>query len=224
MSYILAIETSTKNCSVGIFKEADLVGFKEEISENYSHSERLTLFIEEIFKEAQIKKEQLDAVAVSQGPGSYTGLRIGTATAKGICYGLGIPLIAISTLQAMAFSMQRKEISDLYSPMIDARRMEVYSAIYNSKNEIIRDIQADIINDMSYQSELKKKVVFFGDNISKCEKIIKHKNARFINNIFPSVKDIGILIHERFQKEMFEDLTCFEPFYLKDFISGNQRK
>ena len=205
MSYILAIETSTKNCSVGIFMNEKLVQYKEKVSDNYSHSEQLTLFIQDVIQRSGLKKKQLNAIAVSKGPGSYTGLRIGVSTAKGICYGLKIPLIAIPTLQAMAFSIRGKEDIDLYCPMIDARRLEVYSGIYNEDNEEIRCVQATVIDSTSYQSELAKKILFFGDNISKCEEIIKNKNAKFINNFYPSVKKIGPLVYKRFQNQMFED-------------------
>ena len=222
MSYILAIETSTRNCSVAIFKDFNLLAFKEETTIEYSHAEQLTVYIEEIFK--QINIDQLCAVAVSKGPGSYTGLRIGVSTAKGICYGLDIPLFSISTLQAMSLSMQKQQKADLYCPMIDARRMEVYSAFYNSKNELIREVQADIINKDSYKKELNNKVVFFGDNIQKCELEIKHPNALFVDKFFPSAKDFFPIIKEKFTQNRYEDLAYFEPFYLKDFVALNTKK
>ena len=224
MSYILAIETSTRNCSVAIFKDFNLLALKEEITQEYSHSEQLTVYIEEIFKQININIDQLCAVAVSKGPGSYTGLRIGVSTAKGICYGLDIPLFSISTLQAMSLSMQKQKKADLYCPMIDARRMEVYSAFYNSNNKLIRRVQADIINKDSYKTELTNKVIFFGDNIQKCELEIKHPNALFVDNFFPSAKDFSPLIKESFIHNRYENLAYFEPFYLKDFVSSNRKK
>ncbi|MEE2953704.1 MAG: tRNA (adenosine(37)-N6)-threonylcarbamoyltransferase complex dimerization subunit type 1 TsaB [Bacteroidota bacterium] len=224
MNYTLAIETSTKNCSVAIFEGSFLIGFKEEATRDYSHVEQLTVFIDELFKESDIDIDQLSTVAVSKGPGSYTGLRIGVATAKGICYALDIPLISISTLQAMALSMQKKEEAELYCPMIDARRMEVYSAFYNNKNKLVRDIQADIINQDSYKKELNNKVIFFGDEILKCQSVINSSNALFINQFYPSAKDFGFLIEEKIIQKAYEDLAYFEPFYLKDFVSINVKK
>ena len=214
MTLILLIETATKSCSVALALNGKVIACKEEVNENYSHAEKLNTFIIALFQGRNISMQDLDAITVSKGPGSYTGLRIGVSTAKGICYGLKIPLISIPTLQAMAFSIKGEEDIDLYCPMIDARRLEVYSGIYNQDNEEIRCVQANVIDSTSYQSELAKKILFFGDNISKCEKIIKHENAKFINNFYPSVKKIGPLVYKRFQNQIFEDLAYFEPFYL----------
>ena len=178
--YILNIETSTKACSVSINCNGILINCKEIVSSGFSHSEKLLPFISQIIEKSKINMSDLAAVAVSMGPGSFTGLRIGVSTAKGICYALGIPLIAVSTLQAMAFGMTKKLKSDLYCPMIDARRMEVYSAFYDLENNLVREIQADIINESSYLNFLNKNVVFFGDGSIKIKEIIKHQNATFI--------------------------------------------
>ena len=222
MALFLLIETATKSCSVSLSSENKIIACKEEINEQYSHAEKLTVFITELCKTQDFTIKDLDAVAVSKGPGSYTGLRIGVSTAKGLCYALDIPLISVSTLKAMAFGMAQKEKSDLYCPMIDARRMEVYNAFYNSTNKEIRGIQADIIEACSYQKELDKKVLFFGDGAEKCKQMIQHPNARFIDGIFPSSKDMLEIANEKFAEKDFEDVVYFEPFYLKDFVAGKK--
>lgn len=218
--YILNIETSTKACSVSINCNGILINCKEIVSSGFSHSEKLLPFISQIIEKSKINMSDLAAVAVSMGPGSFTGLRIGVSTAKGICYALGIPLIAVSTLQAMAFGMTKKLKSDLYCPMIDARRMEVFSSIYDHKNNIVREIRADIVDPYIYLDFLEDKVLFFGDGASKCKTTINNPNAHFIDNIFPSAKDLGILGMEKFVKKDFDNVAYFEPNYLKDFILG----
>ena len=222
MALFLLIETATKSCSVSLSSENKIIACKEEVNEQYSHAEKLTVFITELFKTQDFTIKDLYAVAVSKGPGSYTGLRISVSTAKGLCYALDIPLISVSTLKAMAFGMAQKEKSDLYCPMIDARRMEVYNAFYNSTNKEIRGIQADIIEACSYQKELDKKVLFFGDGAEKCKQMIQHPNARFIDGIFPSSKDMLEIANEKFAEKDFEDIAYFEPFYLKDFVAGKK--
>ena len=222
MALFLLIETATKSCSVSLSSENKIIACKEEVNEQYSHDEKLTGFITELFKTQDFTIKDLDAVAVSKGPGSYTGLRISVSTAKGLCYALDIPLIFVSTLRAMAFGMAQKEKSDLYCPMIDARRMEVYNAFYNSTNKEIRGIQADIIEACSYQKELDKKVLFFGDGAEKCKQMIQHPNARFIDGIFPSSKDMLEIANEKFAEKDFEDVVYSEPFYLKDFVTGKK--
>ena len=220
--YILNIETSTKACSVSINCNGILINCKEIVSSGFSHSEKLLPFISQIIEKSKINMSDLAAVAVSMGPGSFTGLRIGVSTAKGICYALGIPLIAVSTLQAMAFGMTKKLKSDLYCPMIDARRMEVYSAFYDLENNLVRKIQADIINESSYLNFLNKDVVFFGDGSIKIKEIIKHQNATFISDFHPSATFIGDLSYEKFRNSDFVDVAYFEPYYLKDFVGGKK--
>jgi len=222
MALILLIETATKSCSVSLSSENKIIACKEEVNKQYSHAEKLTVFITELFKTQDFSIKDLNAIAVSKGPGSYTGLRIGISTAKGLCYALDIPLISVSTLKAMAFRMAQKEESDLYCPMIDARRMEVYNAFYNNTNKEIRGIQADIIEAHSYQKELDKKVLFFGDGAQKCKQIIQHPNAKFLDDIFPSSKDMLEIANEKFSEKIFEDVAYFEPFYLKDFVIGKK--
>ena len=220
--YILNIETSTKACSVSINCNGILINCKEIVSSGFSHSEKLLPFISQIIEKSKINMSDLAAVAVSMGPGSFTGLRIGVSTAKGICYALGIPLIAVSTLQAMAFGMTKKLKSDLYCPMIDARRMEVYSAFYDLENNLVREIQADIINESSYLNFLNKDVVFFGDGAIKIKEIIKHQNATFISDFHPSASYIGDLSYKKFRQLDFVDVAYFEPYYLKDFVGGKK--
>ena len=220
--YILNIETSTKACSVALHKNGELIVSREDVTTNFSHSEKLLKFISKLFSDAKLSLSDLDAIAVSMGPGSYTGLRIGVSTSKGLCYGLDIPLISISTLKAMSFGMALEIKADLYCPMIDARRMEVYSAFFDINNIEVRKIQADIIDENSYKKELEKKVVFFGDGSEKIKEKIRHKNAMFISNIHPSAKNMGLLSYQKFNKSLFEDLAYFEPFYLKDFVAGRK--
>ncbi|MCD4747612.1 MAG: tRNA (adenosine(37)-N6)-threonylcarbamoyltransferase complex dimerization subunit type 1 TsaB [Bacteroidales bacterium] len=232
MALILNIETSTIVCSVALSKDGKLIAFRESKEKN-SHSEVITLFIEKIFKKANLNYSSIDAIAVSKGPGSYTGLRIGVSTTKGLCYALDKPLIAISTLQSMAYAISMKYIAEnthrkddiLFCPMIDARRMEVYSAIFDINNNIVRNIEAEIINDNSFTEYLKKgKIVFFGDGADKCITVLSQdKNAVFIKNVYPSACNMISLSENKFIKGQFEDIAYFEPFYLKDFIAGKPK-
>ena len=190
MAIILAIETTTKNCSVALFDNGILLQLKERNSGDYSHAEQLTLFIKEVVRESNITLKEVDAIALSMGPGSYTGLRIGTSTAKGLCYALGIPLISISTLKAMAFGMSKAQQSELLCPMIDAKRMEVFAAIYDNNNKEVREVRADIVDKETYVEYLNKSILFFGDGAIKCKEIINNTNAKFIEDIYPSAKDL----------------------------------
>ena len=221
-TYILNIETSTKACSVSLNLNGNLISCEDIVGSGFSHSEKLLPFISQTIEKSKIKMSDLSAVAISMGPGSFTGLRIGVSTAKGICYALGIPLIAVSTLQAMAFGMAKKIKSELYCPMIDARRMEVYSAFYDLENNLVRKIQADIVNESSYLNFLNNDVVFFGDGSLKIQEIIKHKKATFVSDFHPSAKFIGDLSYEKFRNSDFVDVAYFEPYYLKDFVGGKK--
>lgn len=228
MALILNLETATTVCSVSLGKDGQLLAFKE-LNGDYSHSENLTLFIEEVLQQAHVKLADIDAVAVSKGPGSYTGLRIGVSTAKGLCYSLNKPLIATPTLQCLAFGVQRSKFkvqsSNLLCPMIDARRMEVYCAIYNADNKEIKATAAEIIDENSFSDLLKENTIyFFGDGAEKCKSILSHsQNAIFIDNIFPSAKNMISLSEQAFVSGQFEDVAYFEPFYLKDFIAGKKK-
>ena len=222
MCTFLTIETASKNCSVAVFKKNHLVAYKEDVDENFSHAEKLTLFIQDVLLQSNIEFSCLSAIGIGQGPGSYTGLRIGTSVAKGLSYSLEIPLISVSTLQAMAFMISQNHKADLYCPMIDARRMEVYSAFYNINNQEVRGIQADIIDSKSYKDFLQKKVLFFGDGSAKYKKVVNHQNASFLDGIFPSATAMGTFVSEAYIQKKFEDVAYFEPFYLKDFVAGKK--
>ena len=222
MSLILNIESSSKICSVALSLNGTLLYLKETDDKEFLHSKLLTVFIEDVFSKTGYKTTDLKAVAVSKGPGSYTGLRIGVSTAKGIAYSLGIPVISVETLQAMSseISQKYKEENTLYCPMLDARRMEVYCAIYNNENNLVKKISADIINKDSFSEYLSgNKIYFFGDGASKCKEIIKHNNAVFLENINPSSKNMINFSYKSFTNSNFEDIAYFEPFYLKDFIA-----
>ena len=222
MEYILNIETATKNCSVALAKEGKTILCKEIAEEGYSHAERLHVFIEEIIKEAGISLNDLSAIAVSQGPGSYTGLRIGVSAAKGLCFALGIPLIAVDTLQVLASQVNVTE--GLIIPMIDARRMEVYSAIFNPKFDKKREILAEIIDQNSF-SDTGEKLYFVGDCAEKCKSVLIKENHLFLEDIkYPSAKEMSILSYQKFKTNDTVDVAYFEPYYLKDFMVTTPKK
>jgi tRNA threonylcarbamoyladenosine biosynthesis protein TsaB len=229
MPYILYLETATKICSVAIAKGETLISLKETSIGN-SHSSLITLFAEDVVKEAKIEFSDLAAVCVSMGPGSYTGLRIGVSTAKGFCYALGIPLIAVNTLQSMAklFINEHPELNKdiILCPMVDARRMEVFTAFFNKQASFIRETKADIINDESYTDFLSEnKVIFFGDGADKCRQILsQNANSQFDDSFTISSKGMISLAFNKFQKKQFEDTAYFEPYYLKDFVATIPRK
>ncbi|WP_196896230.1 tRNA (adenosine(37)-N6)-threonylcarbamoyltransferase complex dimerization subunit type 1 TsaB [Aureivirga marina] len=223
MGLILNIETATKNCSVSISKDGEIIVMKELNNGNYSHAEMLHPFIKEILEEANLSFSDLNAVAVSKGPGSYTGLRIGVSAAKGFAYSLDIPMISIPTLEILANSISIDE--GVIIPMLDARRMEVYASVYNLDKEQVREIKAEIIDETSFSEYLEKlKVHFVGDAVSKCEEVIQHPNAIFYENKFPSAKEMGKLSELKFKNKEFEDVAYFEPFYLKDFVVTPPKK
>jgi tRNA threonylcarbamoyladenosine biosynthesis protein TsaB len=216
MSYILNLETATKNCSVALAKNGVTIICKETAELGYSHAEKLHVFIDEIIKEAQITFQDLSAIAVSQGPGSYTGLRIGVSAAKGLCYSLGIPLISIDTLLVLASKVDQPD--GFVIPMIDARRMEVYSAIFNSNKEKIREVQAEILTEDSF-SNLSEIVYFVGDSTEKAKTVLTKSNFVFLDDmVFPSANEMGAISFAKFQENNFEDVAYFEPYYLKDFM------
>ena len=220
MSCLIHIETSTKVCSVALSKDEKLL-FHRENKEGSSHAELLGVYVYEAFQYAKQNGLTLDAVSVSAGPGSYTGLRIGVSEAKGICYGLGIPLIAIPSLEIMASRVvQSGEDADFYCPMIDARRMEVYAAVYDKKLNKVREIAADIIDENAYtEFLLKGKVCFFGDGAAKCKAIITSSNAKFLENIEPTASEMVRIAGKKYERKDFVDVAYFEPFYLKEFMA-----
>lgn len=223
MALILCLETATKSCSVALAKDGNLLCFKEEVSEKYSHSEQLTPFIDSLLKEQGIALSDLDAIAVSKGPGSYTGLRIGVSTAKGLCYALDKPLIGISTLEAMASGIEKQYPDKVYCPMIDARRMEVYTAFFQAGKQLT-DVEAHIVEADSFSEMLaQSEVLFFGDGADKCQEVITDTNATFIPAIYPSAKDMIAVAEEAFEQQQFEDVAYFEPYYLKDFVAGEKK-
>ena len=222
MACILCIETATKSCSVALTSDGQLVAVKEEVSEQYSHSEQLTVFISQLLQKEELKVSDLDAIAVSSGPGSYTGLRIGVSTAKGLCYAGNLPLISVSTMDSLAQAMKDKYPEAQLCPMLDARRMEVYCKLY-SKSQV-SPVVAKIIEKDSFKLELEQgPVLFFGDGADKCQDVLTHTNAYFELGIFPSATNMISLAHKKFQNQDFEDVAYFEPFYLKDFVSGMKK-
>ena len=223
LGLILNIETSTKNCSVSVAKEGEIIAIKELNDGGYSHAEKLHEFIKGIVKDAKIRLSDLRAVAVSKGPGSYTGLRIGVSAAKGLCFALDTPLISVNTLESLAHSIS---ISDGFIiPLLDARRMEVYSSVFSSNYENIRKVEAEIITETSFEEYLnEKKVYFLGDGAEKCKQLISHENAVFIDDKFPSANELGMLSYNKYKKNDIEDVAYFEPFYLKDFVVTKSKK
>lgn len=224
MALILCIETATKVCSVALAKNGQLIAIKESKTENFSHSENLNVFIESLFQSVTYNLSDLDALAISMGPGSYTGLRIGVSTVKGLAYGLNIPVVGIGSLISLA-NLVDSPLKVLICPMFDARRMEVYSAVYQQDLKTILEVEAKIIDDTSYKNLLKDyKIKFVGPGAEKCSGIIKHENAIFDLDTEVSAKGMISLANEKFEKEEFEDLAYFEPFYLKDFIAGKPKQ
>jgi len=232
MALILILETSTEVCSVSLLKDGILFDFIES-DEGQNHARLVTVFAENILSRNKLQPNELDAIAVSKGPGSYTGLRIGASTAKGICYAANIPLIAVGTLEAMAkhVALNRNQfgIPDdkliLFCPMIDARRMEVYSMLLDEDGNVLKPITAEIIDDSFLANELSnKQVVFFGNGSAKCEKVIKSPNALFLPNIKASARHMVELVWQAYNNNHFEDVAYFEPFYLKDFVATVSKK
>ena len=218
MSFILNIETATTNCSVSLSKEGKTIVLKEDNDKSYSHAERLHVYIDEVLKEANINSNKLDAISVSKGPGSYTGLRIGVSAAKGLCFALDKPLISISTLGALAHQVKMDD--GIIVSMLDARRMEVYSAIYDSNYNQIRETQAQILDETSFNDYLEQgKVYFIGNGVEKTKTLINHPNAIFIEDKLPSANDMSLLADTKYKKNDTEDVAYFEPYYLKDFVA-----
>ena len=221
MARLLCIETATTNCSVTIAIDGGIVLLKEDYNNTYSHAEKLHLFIREAVAEAKLELKDLDAIVISKGPGSYTGLRIGVSAAKGLCYSLDIPLISVETLEALA---QQVHEDTLIIPMLDARRMEVFSAIYSADKSVLRTTQAQILDESSFEAELASGIVtFIGNGVNKFEEICNHPNARFVDAL-PSAKDMVTIAEAKFENSKFEDVAYFEPYYLKDFVAGKKAK
>lgn len=229
MSYILHIESSQDVCSVCIAREGQLVALRETADGN-QHAQSLTQYIDELLREHNIAPRELSAVALSQGPGSYTGLRIGSSAAKGLCYGLEIPLIAVDTLQSMASLFADAHASeivagDVLCPMIDARRMEVYTAQYSAGLQELVPVTAEIIDSASFEKELSTiKMHFFGSGADKCSQTIISQNAIFYQNFELSSRGLVRLAWDKYQQKQFADIAYFEPLYLKDFVATVSKK
>lgn len=221
MALILNIETATAVCSVCVSNDNEILAI-QEINEGLKHAENLHPFIEEVLQQAGLKPKDLNAIALSKGPGSYTGLRIGSSAAKGLCYALQIPLLGIDTLQAMT-CIAREQVQEkaLYCPMLDARRQEVYTAVYNQELEVKEEVQALIVNEESIQFlKQENKICFFGEGMPKCKTVLSTlPNALFLDNIIPSSQYIAQLANEQYKKKIFEDPAYFEPLYLKEFFT-----
>jgi tRNA threonylcarbamoyladenosine biosynthesis protein TsaB len=227
MAHILIIETSSDACSVAIARKGELIAsLQSEVTR--SHASILTVLIEKLLNQNQITFAGLDAVAVSQGPGSYTGLRIGVSVAKGICYGAQKPLLAVNTLEAMMAGLKmmipdfntRFSGNAVFCPMLDARRQEVYTAMFSKTAGFLKETTAEIIEENSFADILAdKQIVFFGSGAEKVKAIIKNANAVFIDEFVLKAEYISLLAEDAFEKKKFEDVAYFEPLYLKDFIA-----
>jgi tRNA threonylcarbamoyladenosine biosynthesis protein TsaB len=223
---LLHIETSTTVCSVALSENGQCI-FSKSNNEGMNHAALLSVFIAEALETIKPLNKKIDAVAVSSGPGSYTGLRIGVSTAKGLCYGYDIPLISVSTLEVMTAQALKiaPNAEALFCPMIDARRMEVYAAFYNSIGEIQREIAADIIDAESYAEILNvQPVYFFGNGSDKLKTTLTHPNVHFIDDIIPLAENMIPLAEKAFAENNFVDVAYFEPFYLKEFQTTTPKK
>ena len=219
MSYILNIESSSTNCSISLTKDGKLLSLKEKNDEKYSHSTKLHSYVNKVLIDSKVKIKELSAIAVSKGPGSYTGLRIGVAAAKGLCFSLDIPLISVSTL--LILSKQIKISSGLIVPVLDARRDEVYSAVYDTNHNLVREEAPEIIDQNSFENYSKESEIYFiGSGQKKCKELINsNDNLIFYNKeSFPSSKEMAYISYKKFLNSDFEDLAYFEPAYLKNFI------
>jgi tRNA threonylcarbamoyladenosine biosynthesis protein TsaB len=230
MALILNIETATPLCSVALAEDGKVLSFRETL-EDKSHAARLTVFIQEVLMEQKIKVKDLDAIAVGKGPGSYTGLRIGVSTAKGLCYGSNKPLIAIGTLdilctQALQQAAQTHlKQGTLLCPMLDARRMEVFTGLFDLEGNWVEPVTAKIIDEHSFSKWLSDHpVAFFGSGMEKCRAVLNHPNALFIIDVHPHAASLAVLSAQKFNHGEFEDTAYFEPFYLKDFIATIPKK
>ena len=224
MATILCLETATTNCSVSIGVDGNLKSLVEENSANYSHAEQLHVFVKKAVKEASIELSELDAIAVSKGPGSYTGLRIGVSAAKGLCYSLDIPLLAIPTLESMAHQIEVSSAEVIIS-LLDARRMEVYSCVFDHQYQELRETKAEVITEQSFEEFTTYDTIhLIGSGAEKCQGILAHPNFNVHPEIVPSAKEMIQLAQAKYDGNDLEDLAYFEPYYLKDFILQGKKK
>ena len=221
---ILYLETSSRNCSVAISDDEKLLCLTEEVSDNYKQSESLHTFVEWALEGAGISMKDIEAVSLGKGPGSYTGLRIGASSAKGFCYGLKVPLVAVNSLESMIEPFLGNNY-DFVIPLIDARRMEVYTAVYDGKTgEEISETEAKILDEYSFEEFKDKKVIFVGDGAKKAREILQLPNAEYNEDIYPSAQYLIKKSLEKINNKEFEDIAYFEPFYLKDFHGVKKKK
>lgn len=218
MALILHLETATRACSVGLSSEGTLLAIKEVADESFVHGEQLTLFIQEVMTKAGRSLKELDAVSVSAGPGSYTGLRIGAATAKGLCYALEIPLIAIDSLHALAALVRELHPDHSLCPMIDARRMEVYTCMFNSDGKEIIPVDAVVVDVNTFRAQ--DPFLYFGDGAEKLAELWQNRSAVLLPDVHASAKGQCKLAYQSYQTGNFVDLAYWEPRYLKEFVSG----
>jgi len=224
MALILNLETATTNCSVSLAKDGTTIAIKEHDTPNYSHSEQLHVFIQEVLEKASVTFSDLDAIAVSKGPGSYTGLRIGVSAAKGLCFSLDIPLISIETLKSMA-SQEKSNRFDFIIPLLDARRMEVYAKVFDKELDEVRETKAEVIDENSFAKYVEKgKVLLLGSGAAKSKAILTNENLGYAVDAVPSAEQMSQLSFEKYQNGSFEDVAYFEPYYLKDFILQTKKK
>lgn len=221
---ILYLETSSRNCSVAISDNGKLLCVSEEVSDNYKQSESLHTFVEWALEGAGISIKEIQAVSLGKGPGSYTGLRIGASSAKGFCYGLKIPLVAVNSLETMIEPFLAQNY-DYIIPMVDARRMEVYTAVYDGETgKELSQTEAKILDETSFEEFKDKKVLFVGDGAKKAQEILQLPNAEFNESIYPSAQYLVKKTLEKIENKEFEDIAYFEPFYLKDFHGVKKKK
>lgn len=225
MAVILNMETSTTVCSVAIGVDGEVKSLKE-INDGYSHAEQLEILISEVLKESDVSISNLDAISVSKGPGSYTGLRIGVSFAKGLCFGKNLPLISIPTLESMAVNTKVQKFNGFKVPMLDARRMEVFTCTFGLNHELLEETNALVLDETSYSNLLKKgSTLFFGPGMEKSKSLLAiHKNAQFLDGVMPSAAFMVKLSEKKFKQRNFESVAYFEPYYLKDFVAGRPKK
>ena len=228
MPTLICIETATAVCSVALLRDGAVIGLRETQVTN-SHAAMVAVFIDELIREYLPSPSAIDGVVVSSGPGSYTGLRIGVSTAKGLCYALDVPLLSVETPLSMAAGMRagfesNAELPLLFAPMIDARRMEVYTALYDSELKMVKPVSAEIIQPDMFDDFLENyQIVLAGDGAEKCKAVLQHPNLSYIDNFTNSAAHLAGLATLKFERKQFEDTAYFEPFYLKDFIAGKPR-
>jgi tRNA threonylcarbamoyladenosine biosynthesis protein TsaB len=224
MAIIVSLETSGDTCSVALHAKGKLLT-SQIIQEPQAHASNLALLVSRVLRDSKINTHHIQAVAITSGPGSYTGLRIGTSTAKGLCYSLNVPLIAVNTLQLLVYQGVKLRKQSLLCPMLDARRMEVYCTVADAQGNILLPMQAKVIDESSFHDLLEaNQIIFYGSGAPKCKQAIIHNNTHFLENVVPSVSHLGELAFHKFQRKEFEDLVHFEPVYLKEFRISKSTK